>query len=67
MDQQMDAQVQKGIDGVPPEKGPVEGTNNAAERAIRPVVVAHKVSGGTRTTNGADAFAKLASLLPTAG
>ena len=43
------------------------GTNNAAERAIRAVVVARKISGGSRSQNGADAFAKLASLLRTAG
>jgi hypothetical protein len=45
----------------------LEGTNNAAERAIRPVVVARKVSGGSRSGNGAQAFATLASLLRTAG
>jgi hypothetical protein len=45
----------------------LEGTNNAAERAIRPVVVARKISGGSRSDNGAEAFAKLASLLRTAG
>lgn len=45
----------------------LEGTNNAAERAIRPLVVARKISGGSRSENGADAFAKLASLLRTAG
>lgn len=45
----------------------LEGTNNIAERAIRPLVVARKISGGSRSDNGADAFAKLASLLRTAG
>jgi hypothetical protein len=45
----------------------LEGTNNAAERAIRPMVVSRKISGGSRSENGADAFAKLASLLRTAG
>jgi hypothetical protein len=45
----------------------LEGTNNLAERAIRPAVVARKISGGSRSKNGADAFAKLASLLRTAG
>jgi hypothetical protein len=44
----------------------LEGTNNAAERAIRPAVVARKISGGNRSKNGADAWAKLASLLRTA-
>ena len=43
------------------------GTNNAAERAIRPIVVARKISGGSRSDNGAQAFAVLASLLRTAG
>lgn len=45
----------------------LEATNNAAERAIRPAVVARKISGGSRSANGAAAFAKLASLLRTAG
>jgi hypothetical protein len=45
----------------------LEGTNNAAERAIRPLVVARKISGGSRSDNGAQAFATLASLLRTAG
>jgi transposase len=45
----------------------LEGTNNAAERAIRPLVVARKISGGSRSANGADAFATLASLVRTAG
>jgi regulator of replication initiation timing len=45
----------------------LEGTNNLAERAIRPAVVARKISGGSRSKKGADAFAKLASLLRTAG
>lgn len=45
----------------------LQGTNNIAERAIRPLVVARKVSGGSRSENGANAFAKLASLLRTAG
>ena len=45
----------------------LEGTNNAAERAIRPRVVARKISGGSRSDKGAKAFATLASLLRTAG
>jgi hypothetical protein len=45
----------------------LEGTNNTAERAIRPAVVARKISGGSRSDNGAQAFVKLASLLRTAG
>ena len=43
------------------------GTNNAAERALRPAVVARKISGGSRSQNGAEAWAKLASLLRSAG
>ena len=45
----------------------LDGTNNAAERAIRPAVVARKISGGSRSKAGADAWAKLSSLLRTAG
>ena len=44
----------------------LQGTNNIAERAIRPMVVARKISGGSRSDNGAEAFAKLASLLRSA-
>jgi hypothetical protein len=43
------------------------GTNNAAERALRPAVVARKISGGSRSGNGARAWAKLASLMRSAG
>jgi len=39
--------------------------NNAAERAIRPAVVARKVSGGTRSTNGSQVRATLMSLFST--
>ena len=45
----------------------LDGTNNAAERALRPAVVARKISGGSRSRNGAQAWAMLASLLRTAG
>jgi hypothetical protein len=45
----------------------LQGSNNIAERAIRPAVVARKISGGSRSADGADAFATLASLLKTAG
>jgi transposase len=45
----------------------LEGTNNAAERAIRPAVVARKISGGSRSRKGATAWARLASLVRTAG
>ena len=44
----------------------LDGTNNAAERALRPAVVARKISGGSRSEEGAIAFARLASLLRTA-
>jgi hypothetical protein len=44
----------------------LDPTNNAAERALRPAVVARKISGGSRSTNGAKAWATLASLLKTA-
>jgi transposase len=44
----------------------LDGTNNAAERAIRPAVVARKISGGSRSKNGAAAWATLASLMRTA-
>jgi transposase len=45
----------------------VDGTNNAAERALRPIVVTRKVSGGSRSpAAGAKATAVLASLLRTA-
>jgi hypothetical protein len=44
----------------------LEPTNNAAERALRPAVVARKISGGSRSRNGAQAWAKLASLTRTA-
>jgi transposase len=45
----------------------LDGTNNAAERALRPAVVARKISGGSRSKNGAEAWATLASLMRTAG
>ena len=44
----------------------LDATNNAAERAIRPAVVSRKISGGSRSTNGAEAWATLASLMRTA-
>jgi transposase len=44
----------------------VDGTNNAAERALRPIVVARKVSGGSRSAAGARATAVVASVLRTA-
>jgi hypothetical protein len=44
----------------------LDGTNNAAERALRPAVVMRKITGGSRSVAGAAAWAKLASLLRTA-
>lgn len=43
---------------VPPE-------NNAAERALRPAVIARKVSGGTRSPRGSETMAILRSLFAT--
>ena len=44
------------VPGVPP-------TNNAAERAIRPIVVFRKMSGGLRSVAGAKELATMASLM----
>lgn len=44
----------------------LDGTNNAAERALRPAVVMRKITGGSRSVSAATAWAKLASLLRTA-
>ena len=44
----------------------LDGTNNAAERALRPAVVMRKVTGGSRSVAGAHAWAVLASVLRTA-
>lgn len=44
----------------------LDGTNNAAERALRPAVVMRKITGGSRSAAGAAAWMKLASLLRTA-
>jgi len=43
----------------------VDGTNNAAERAIRPVVIARKVSGGSRSDKGARNYEILMSVVQT--
>jgi transposase len=43
----------------------VEATNNRAERALRPAVIARKVWGGNRTANGAQVQQILASVLAT--
>ena len=44
----------------------LDATNNAAERALRPLVVARKNWGGNRTENGARAQAVLSSILASA-
>ncbi|PYT76192.1 MAG: IS66 family transposase [Acidobacteria bacterium] len=44
----------------------LDATNNAAERALRPLVVARKNWGGNRTAKGARAQAVLTSILQTA-
>lgn len=44
----------------------VDGTNNAAERALRPPVVMRKITGGNRSDEGAKAWAILASVMRTA-
>jgi hypothetical protein len=43
----------------------VPSENNAAERAIRPVVISRKVSGGTRSSRGSDTMSVLRSLFET--
>jgi transposase len=47
-------------------KPEVEGTNNAAERALRPAVVMRKITGGSRGADSAKAWAILASVMRTA-
>jgi hypothetical protein len=47
-------------------KPEVDATNNAAERPLRPAVVMRKVTGGSRSQAGADAWATLASITRTA-
>jgi transposase len=44
----------------------VDGTNNAAERAIRPAVIMRKITGGSRSREGAKAWSILASVMRTA-
>ena len=44
----------------------LDGTNNAAERALRPAVVMRKITGGSRSLTAAQAWAKVASLLRSA-
>lgn len=43
----------------------VPATNNGAERCIRPVVIARKISGGTRSPAGTSTFTTLATLFGT--
>ena len=43
----------------------VSATNNAAERSVRPVVIARKISGGTRSAAGTSTFTALATLFGT--
>jgi len=43
----------------------VDGTNNAAERALRPSVVARKISGGNRSMKGAKTYEVLLSVTQT--
>lgn len=43
----------------------LDGTNNAAERALRPIVRCRKVSGGNRSWRGAETHAVLTSIIRT--
>jgi len=43
----------------------VDGTNNRAERAVRPYVVLRKVSGGTKSSRGTKNIEVLASAIQT--
>ena len=43
----------------------LQPTNNPAERALRPMVVARKITGGSRSAPAAQAWSKLSSLLAT--
>lgn len=44
---------------------PVQADNNLAERALRPLVVQRKISGGSRSEPGSDTRMKLATLFDT--
>jgi hypothetical protein len=46
-------------------KPEVPGTNNTAERELRPAVVLRKITGGNRSAEGAKAWAILASVIRT--
>ncbi len=48
------------------ERADVEPTNNASERALRPVVVHRKVNGGFRSHWGAEGYARFLSVAQTA-
>jgi transposase len=48
------------------ERADVEPTNNASERALRPVVVHRKVIGGFRSEWGAEGYARFLSVVQTA-
>ena len=41
----------------------VEPTNNRAERAIRPIVICRKISGGSRSVRGSRDFTRVYSVL----
>src|SRR5207245_10217967 len=43
----------------------VPSENNAAERSVRPRVIARKISGGTRSAQGSSTMAVLSSLFET--
>ncbi len=43
----------------------IEPTNNRAERALRPAVIARKVSHCSKTVEGADAFSAFTSVIRT--
>ncbi len=47
-------------------KEEVEGTNNMAERALRPAVVMRKITGGSRSARGARSWSILTSVMRTA-
>jgi hypothetical protein len=49
------------------EEPSIEPTNNRAERALRPAVIARKVSHCSKNAHGADAFSAFASVLRTLG
>jgi transposase len=44
----------------------IEPTNNRAERALRPAVIARKLSHGSKNERGAEAFAGFTSVIQTA-